>query len=118
MGGFVPSGDFDFLFFPIRGLGDNAPVEKTGAFNNPPMDDDPMAPNSNTLWWFGPPGLPAGGTAMFWLSINVPDGFFGANPDGITESAKFVLREHASIPGPATLSLLALSGLLATRRRH
>ncbi len=113
-GSFMESDEFDFLFFKD----DPPPLEETGAFLNPPMKDEPVAPDN--LWWFDrdpftgamSPGLPPGGLAKFWLGIQVPPNKF---VDGM---ATFVLREHASIPEPATLALLASSGIALLLRQR
>lgn len=113
-GSFVESDEFDFLFFK-----DNPPpLEETGAFPNPPMKDEPFA--ADNLWWLadpanGFPGVLPGGLAKFWLGIQVPPSKF----DPGTGMATFVLREHASIPEPATLALLVSSGIaLLIRQRR
>lgn len=117
--GFVESDEFDFLFFKDQ----PPPIEETGAFHNPPMMDDPSA--ADNLWWFwdpanGNPGQPPGTVSDFWLGINVPDSLFDS-PTGDRTMAIFTLRQHATIPEPSSIALLALGGvgavLTLARRR-
>jgi hypothetical protein len=106
--GFMESDEFDFLYFK-----DEPPSkETTGFFDDPPMKDEPVAPDS--LWWMGGNGVKPGEVAVFWLGIQIPPDKF---VDGM---AQFVLREHASIPEPATIYLLVSSSfaLLFRRRRN
>ncbi len=110
-GSFMESDEFDFLFFKD----DPPPMEKQGLFENPPMKDEPVAPDN--LWWFwnpgkGFPGVKPGDLAIFWMGIQIPPHKF---ENGM---ARFVLREHASIPEPATLALLASSGIALLLRRR
>ncbi len=102
---FMESNESDLLFFKPN----PPPMEKSGAFPNPPMTDEPIDPDS--LWW-GPdpnfPGVPPGGPpAIFWLGINVPASKFEPNPTGGPAIARFTLRQHATIPEPSGLVLAA-----------
>ncbi len=111
-GSFMESDEFDFLFFK-----DTPPsINTSGHFDNPPMQDEPVAPDN--LWWFAnnTPGVLPGELAKFWLGIQIPPSKF----DPGTGMARFVLREHATVPEPATVALLVSlgMGLLATRRRE
>ncbi|MEM8945963.1 MAG: hypothetical protein AAGD11_12375 [Planctomycetota bacterium] len=109
-GQFMESDEFDFLFF--KDLPE--PIEKRGKFANPPMKDEPVAPDN--LWWFedaANPGVDPGDWAQFWLGIQIPPSKF--NDMGM---AQIVLREHASIPEPAGLALAAIAVAMATARRR
>lgn len=106
-GEFMESDEFDFLYFKD----DPAAKETTGYFDDPPMKDEPVAPDN--LWWMGGTGVKPGEVAVFWLGIQIPPHKFG--PDGM---ATFVLREHASIPEPATWGLMAVAGGLAIAARR
>lgn len=116
--GFAESDEFDFLYFK----NDPPPVEKTGSFHNPPMTDEPVAPDN--LWWFwdppANPGQPPGALSVFWMGINVPDSLFGDDPTGDRTMATFTLRQHATIPEPSSLVLAGLGAgalFLLQRRR-
>jgi len=110
---FVPSGESDFLFFKDQ----PPPISVDGKFMNPPSQDDAAA--ADVLWWdWKPPvnpGAKPGELARFWLGINVPREMF--NPNGV---AVFTLREHATIPEPATIVLVSLAvvGLSGAVRRR
>ena len=118
--GFVESDEVDLLYFK----NDPAPLNEKPvtpvpnpiqAFENPPMMDEPTA--ADNLWWFqggGLPGQAPGTTTDYWLAINVPGSLFGPGQT----MATFTLREHASIPEPATVGLLGLAGLMLLPRRR
>jgi len=113
---FVESNETDFLFFKTD---PNPPQEKSGQFKLLGFDE-PNAPDN--VWFkvngpdFGPNSLLA---ANFWLAMNVPDAFF--TPAGAdVQMATFTVRQHATIPEPATLAMLGF-GLAAVgfvRRRR
>jgi hypothetical protein len=98
---FVESGEAEFLFFNDS----PPPAEETSAFQNPPVKDEDV--RADTLWWFGPPGLEAEGTARFWLAMTVPDELFDDN-----NTATFTLREQAMIV-PEASSVIVWTLLLA-----
>jgi hypothetical protein len=107
------SDEFDFLFFKDE----PPPISTDGKFMDPPKKDEPVAPDQ--LWWdYNPPANPGvwpGELARFWFGINVPAEMFEG---GV---ARFILREHATIPEPTALALLstAMIGLtLAIRNRR
>ena len=101
---FAQSGEFDFLFFKDE----PPPISSDGKFMDPPSKDDAAA--ADVLWWdWKPPvnpGVKSGELARFWLGIYVPREMF---VDGM---ASFTLRQHATIPEPAAILLLAI-GLMA-----
>lgn len=109
-GEFMESDEFDFLFFKT----DPAPRTHDGLFDDPPEMDEPVAPDN--LDWFArnSPGVLPGQTAFFWLGIQIPPHKF----DPQTGMARIVLREHATIPEPATIALLACSGLALVSLRR
>jgi hypothetical protein len=100
----------DNLFFISNG--DQGPLNMGGSFVNPPMFDRPNFPDR--LSWFAGNGLAPNTTTTFSVTINVPD---GQDADG---SARFTLRQQASVPEPTTLLLLStgLAGVaIKTRKR-
>ena len=126
--GFVESNELDFLYFktdppPLNEVPVTPVPNPVMAFGNPPMLDEPAAPDN--LWWFEDPangkfGLGPGQTTDFWLAISVPDSAFPAPGQGDPTMTTITLREHASVPEPASL-LLAVLGALAIpilRRRN
>ena len=118
--GFVESDEFDFLFFktdpaPLNEVPITNPPNPVQAFDNPPMLDEPIAPDN--LWWFADEndGLGPGETTDFWLGISVPNSLF---PPGATNT-RITLREHASVPEPSALALVLLcAGVLPIVRRR
>lgn len=117
---FTESSADDGLFFQH----DPTPVEGRNLMDNNPSNDihnyttfsfDRQAPQeADNLWWAGGNQLP-GTSSDFWVSINIPDNMF--NPSGF---ATFTIRQHATIPEPTALALLAigLAGLGFTKRRR
>jgi hypothetical protein len=116
---FMESDEFDNLYFKT----DPPPVEKSQPpkFANPPMYDEPNAPDN--LWWFADPpapGVKPGELAVFWLGINIPPSKFMVDAAGGPAMATITLRQHASIPEPTSLVLagcvLAIVSMLRRRR--
>jgi hypothetical protein len=118
---FMPSDPSDGLYFKT----DPAPMEKSGAFPNPPMYDNPIEPDN--LWWLVdattpgsvPPGVLPGQIANFWLGIVIPPSKFMIPPTGGPAMAVITLRQHATIPEPTSVALVgvALVGGGLLRRR-
>lgn len=121
-GGFVESSETDGLFFKEN----PAPTEHTGFFKDPPSFDEPGAPD-RISWFADPnnpdpnavaPGVQPGETPFFWLGITVPAAFFGGpEVNNDPTMALFTLRQHASIPEPTSLLLMAIGALAWPRRR-
>lgn len=116
--GFVESDEFDGLFFktdPAPRL--EVPPGFTDAFENPPMLDEPGAPDN--LWWFNgttKPGQGPGDRTDYWLAISVPGSFFPDPNSGLDPTrTRITLREHASIPEPSS-ALLTLAAWAAAAR--
>lgn len=119
---FEESDEFDNLFFktdpaPVLEVPDNRFVD---AFENPPEQDEPFAPDN--LWWFAgdKKGQGPGERTDYWLALNVPASAFpdvnsGQNPTVTT----ITIRQHASIPEPSgAVLLLACGALVAAARRR
>lgn len=98
---FVASTLGDFLFFVPNGA-----TNMGGNFVNPPTLDDPLTPNN--LSWFAGTGVAPGVSTRFSVAITIGDNFDGTR-DG---SARFTLRQRATVPEPTTLLLLS-TGLAA-----
>ena len=107
---FVVSSDSDQLWFYGTNDGGTVPQETTGQFQNPPDEDDASAPD--TLGWYG--SQPIGATSRFVVGIRAPDDIDGVD-DG---QAVFTVRQLATVPEPATLSLVGLGALALLRRRR
>ncbi len=122
IGGFEESTESDGLFFKEN----PAPSEHTGFFKDSPTFDELPAPDR--VNWFADPGNPdpnavapgvaPGQTPFFWLGVNVPADFFGSpEVNNDPTMAVFTLRQHATIPEPSTLLIVAV-GLLAVASRR
>ena len=117
---FVESDEFDWLYFktepaPLNKAPGGFPDPVKG-FDDPPMQDEPIAPDN--LWWFADntPGVAPGQTTAFWLGINVPDSMFDASTD--PSMVTITLREHASIPEPTTFMILGVAAAVLLPRRR
>jgi hypothetical protein len=103
------------LGFRIDGA--NAPVNNGGNFINPPVLGPPFSlflPVN--LSWFAGNGVAPGTFTSFSVTIRVFDLLDGA-ADG---SARFTLRQHATVPEPTTMFLLGtgLAGVVIKTRKR